>query len=123
MARKKRYGAPEDKRPTLVEAMLAYHTFSPHALFALLYMCGLSQSDAYRVAFNRFDLDICVVATNASRMMRDHRVQEYLFNLAYAYDSRSVRLKTDFPRVYHRLDWSAFDRYRDDTNISLKTSK
>lgn len=113
MARRKRkYGSKEDKRPTLVEALLAYHTFNPHALFALLFVSGLTASDAYRVAFNRFDLNPSAVACSASRMMRDARVQEYLFNIAYDYESDNLRLNVDFPKASQRLDWEAFEEKR-----------
>lgn len=113
MARRKRkYGSKEDKRPTLVEALLSYHTFNPHALFALLYVSGLSQSDAFRVAFNRFDLNPSAVACAASRMMRDARVQEYLFNISCEYADGNLRLNTDFPKNFQRLDWEAFEERR-----------
>lgn len=113
MARRKRkYGAKEDKRPTLVEALLSYHTFNPHALFALLYVSGLSQADAFRVAFNRFDLNPSAVACAASRMMRDARVQEYFVHVAYEYADGNLRLNMDFPKVYHRIDWEEFEQKR-----------
>lgn len=113
MARRKRkYGAKEDKRPTLVEAMLTYRSFDRYALFSLLYVSGLSQAEAFRVAFNRFDLSPSAVACAASRMMRDARVQTYLFNVACEYADGNLRLNTDFPRTCHRLDWEDFEERR-----------
>lgn len=113
MARKQRkYGLKNDSRPTLVESLLAWHTFNPHALFALLYVSGLSQSDAYRVAFNRFDLSPSAVACAASRMMRDGRVQEHLFRVACDYEYGDLRLIVDFPKADQRLDWAAFEKKR-----------
>lgn len=113
MARRKRkYGTKDDKRPTLVESLLSYHTFNARALFALLYVSGLTASDAYRVAFNRFDLSPQNVACAASRMMRDARVQEYLFNVACDYADGELRLNVDFPKANHRLDWEDFEERR-----------
>lgn len=118
MARRKRkYGTKEDKRPTLVEAMLTYRSFDRHALFALLYVSGLSQADAFRVAFNRFDLSPSAVACSASRMMRDARVQTYLLNVACEYADGNLSLNVDFPKACQRLDWEAFEERRQNKNI------
>lgn len=125
MARRKRkYGSTDDdRRQTLAEAMLSYRSMNKYGLFSLLYVCGFTSADAYRIAFGRFDDTPQMVACYASRTLRHHEVQFFLNNIAYAYGSDRIRLRVDYPRNKLQLDWEDLQSAAPDADEGLHPKK